>query len=106
MLGGSIVAAQQLAGWVEEMHRLALHSAASWTQCLTLARQECEQARDLTQLMSVPSRSVNRQLEELASQLAHATQRLHDDQLRWFDQVRTEATDTLQRLLSQTPAAK
>ena len=86
-INGSLAAAQQAANWMDQFQRLSVQAASSITESLAASLNEVEQAKDPVQLVSVQSSLVNRQLEELAQQLAAAMQQLFDTQLLWFGQM-------------------
>lgn len=102
---GSLAAAHDAAGWMEELQRLNMQAASAWAQTLAMGSREVGQAGDPYQLMSVSARIVNQQFEEMSRQFASATQRLFDTQARWMDRLREQATGQAQRLQVTLPGA-
>lgn len=97
VLGQSIGATTDMLDGLEQWQALHRRMLAGWHQALALSASELDQAKDPAEVMALPARMVNHQLEQSSTELVKALQDVFDLQSRWAEQWRTRIAEQMQQ---------
>jgi hypothetical protein len=97
LIGTSLASLTGMVNWLEQMQSLNSSTLSGWSQALALCSRDLERAKDSEQLMALPARMANHQLEQTSRQLVKAMQDLFEAQAKWADQWRMQFADQMQQ---------
>lgn len=98
-LNGSLVAAQNLAAWLEQSQKLNAQAVNTWHENLSVAMREAEQADDLQKLMGVTTQLVNRQMGSAIEQFGAGVRQAIETEAQWMEHLRNTTVSASQQML-------
>lgn len=104
-LNGSLVAAQDVANWLERSQRLNAEAANTWHEHLSAAMREAEQADNVQKLVGVTNHLANRQMGTAVEQFGAGVKQLLEAEAQWVEHVRDTTVGLSQRMMQTAASA-